>query len=147
MSAIQWAYENKLQIITHSNGERASDLLIAAHQAAQARFPKVKGTRPVLIHGQFLREDQLDRFKALGVIPSLFPMHLLLGRLAPRPHRRPPGGREHLAHRLGAQARHDLLEPPRRAGGLPRLDARARRNRHPPRPRPAALSAPSTGWM
>jgi predicted amidohydrolase YtcJ len=31
--------------------------------------------RPVLIHGQFLREDQLDSFKALGVIPSLFPMH------------------------------------------------------------------------
>ncbi len=29
----------------------------------------------MLIHGQFLREDQLDSFKALGVIPSLFPMH------------------------------------------------------------------------
>ena len=28
--------------------------------------------------------------------------HLLLGRLAPRPHRRPAGGHEHLAHRLGA---------------------------------------------
>jgi predicted amidohydrolase YtcJ len=29
----------------------------------------------VLIHGQFLREDQVDSYKALGVIPSLFPMH------------------------------------------------------------------------
>ena len=92
MSAIQWAYENKLQIITHSNGERASDLLIAAHQAAQARFPKVKGTRPVLIHGQFLREDQLDRFKALGVIPSLFPMHTFYW------------GDWHLDHTVGPQA-------------------------------------------
>jgi predicted amidohydrolase YtcJ len=31
--------------------------------------------RPVLIHGQFLREDQVESFKQLGVIPSLFPMH------------------------------------------------------------------------
>jgi predicted amidohydrolase YtcJ len=29
----------------------------------------------VLIHGQFTREDQVDAFKRLGVIPSLFPMH------------------------------------------------------------------------
>ena len=61
--------------------------------------------------------------------------HLLLGRLAPRPHRRPAGGHEHLADRLGAEARHDLLQPPRRAGRLPGFDARARRHRHPPRPR------------
>lgn len=75
MSAVQWAAENGIQIITHSNGERASDLLISAHRAAQARFPQARSLRPVLIHGQFLREDQLDSYKALGVIPSLFPMH------------------------------------------------------------------------
>jgi predicted amidohydrolase YtcJ len=75
MGAIQWASENDVQIITHANGERASDLLIAAHRAAQARFPKARDRRPVLIHGQFLREDQLDSLKALGVMPSLFPMH------------------------------------------------------------------------
>jgi predicted amidohydrolase YtcJ len=75
MGAISWAAENGIQVITHSNGERASDLLIASHRAAQARFPAAKATRPVLIHGQFLREDQVDSFKALGVIPSLFPMH------------------------------------------------------------------------
>ncbi len=92
MSAVQWAYENGLQIITHANGERASDLLIAAHTSAQARFPKVKETRPVLIHGQFLREDQLDSFKALGVIPSLFPMHTFYW------------GDWHLDHTVGPQA-------------------------------------------
>jgi hypothetical protein len=31
--------------------------------------------RPVLIHGQFMREDQFDPLKAMNVIPSLFPMH------------------------------------------------------------------------
>jgi predicted amidohydrolase YtcJ len=75
MGAVSWAAENGIQIITHANGERASDLLIASHRAAQARFPNAKATRPVLIHGQFLREDQVDSYKALGVIPSLFPMH------------------------------------------------------------------------
>jgi predicted amidohydrolase YtcJ len=136
MSAVSWAAENGIHIITHCNGERASDLLIASHRAAQARFPTAKATRPVLTHGQFLREDQLDSFKVLDVIPSLFRMHtFLLGRLAPRPHRRPRGGHEHLAHRLGAQARDDLHEPSRRAGGVSQFDARARCHRHAARAR------------
>jgi predicted amidohydrolase YtcJ len=92
MSAVQWAAENGLQIITHANGERASDLLIAAHRAAQARVPDGKALRPVLIHGQFLREDQLDSYKALGVIPSLFPMHTFYW------------GDWHLDHTVGPQA-------------------------------------------
>jgi predicted amidohydrolase YtcJ len=31
--------------------------------------------RPVLIHGQFLREDQVDSIKSPNIVPSLFPMH------------------------------------------------------------------------
>ena len=74
LDAIDWAYANKLQIITHSNGEAASDLLITAIRAAQAKHGRLP-TRPVLIHGQFQREDQVDSFVELGVFPSLFPMH------------------------------------------------------------------------
>jgi hypothetical protein len=73
--SIHWASENGVQVLAHANGERASDLLIAAHQAAQARFPESRKLRPVLIHGQFMREDQVDSIKRLGVIPSFFPMH------------------------------------------------------------------------
>jgi predicted amidohydrolase YtcJ len=29
----------------------------------------------VLIHGQTLREDQVDALRVLGIVPSLFPMH------------------------------------------------------------------------
>jgi hypothetical protein len=36
---------------------------------------KAQAQRHVLIHGQFLREDQVDAYQRLGVIPSLFPMH------------------------------------------------------------------------
>jgi len=72
--AIDWAYENGLQIITHANGEAASDLLISALGEAQEEYGAAS-PRPVLIHGQFLREDQVDAYRDLDVIPSLFPMH------------------------------------------------------------------------
>ncbi|MEJ2541561.1 MAG: amidohydrolase [Gemmatimonadota bacterium] len=73
-SAVDWAYENGLQIITHANGEAASDLLISALGEAQEEYGAAS-PRPVLIHGQFLREDQVDAYRDLDVIPSLFPMH------------------------------------------------------------------------
>jgi len=72
--AVDWAYENNIQILTHSNGEAASDLLISASKDATEKHG-MADRRPVLIHGQFLREDQIDSFKALKVFPSLFPMH------------------------------------------------------------------------
>jgi hypothetical protein len=72
--AVDWAYANDLQIITHAAGERASDQLITAVSAAQDRHGR-KPLRPTLIHGHFEREDQVDSYVRLGVIPSLFPMH------------------------------------------------------------------------
>jgi len=72
--AIDWAYQNKIQIITHANGEAASDQLIAFIDAATKKYGD-GDRRSVLIHGQFLREDQVDSYQKLGVIPSLFPMH------------------------------------------------------------------------
>ncbi|MEL6206107.1 MAG: amidohydrolase [Pseudomonadota bacterium] len=74
VEAVEFCYANGMQIMVHANGEGASDMLIAALDEAQA----IHGTpdlRPVLIHGQFLREDQLDAYKRLGVFLSLFPMH------------------------------------------------------------------------
>jgi predicted amidohydrolase YtcJ len=72
--AVNWCYENGFQILTHANGEGASDILIAAISDAQAQYGD-PGNRPVLVHGQFLREDQVDSYQRLGVFPSLFPMH------------------------------------------------------------------------
>jgi predicted amidohydrolase YtcJ len=75
MDAIDWAYANDVQIITHANAEAASDLLIAASTLARLKHGPGKDRRPVLIHGQFLREDQVESFQRLGILPSLFPMH------------------------------------------------------------------------
>jgi len=76
LDAVGWAYDKNIQLLTHSNGERASDLLIAAHTIAQLKHPdNARERRHVLIHGQFLREDQVDAYGRLGILPSLFPMH------------------------------------------------------------------------
>jgi predicted amidohydrolase YtcJ len=72
--AVGWCYEKGIQIITHANGEGASDMLIAAIGEAQARYGQAD-LRPVLVHGQFQREDQVDSYARLGVFPSVFPMH------------------------------------------------------------------------
>ena len=75
LDAVEWAYANDIQLLTHANGEAASDLLIASHTVSQLNHGGVQDRRPVLIHGQFLREDQVDSYQRLGVLPSLFPMH------------------------------------------------------------------------
>jgi len=72
--AIDWAFANNIQILTHANGEAASDQLIAYIAAAKKKHGG-EDRRPVLIHGQFLREDQVDAFNHFGIMPSLFPMH------------------------------------------------------------------------
>jgi predicted amidohydrolase YtcJ len=74
IDAIDWAFANNIQIMTHANGEGAGDLLIAAIDAATKKYGPAD-RRPVLIHGQFEREDQVDSYKRLGVFPSIFPMH------------------------------------------------------------------------
>jgi predicted amidohydrolase YtcJ len=75
IDAVDWAFANGVQILTHANGEAASDLLITAIDAATRKYGDDPNRRPVLIHGQFLREDQVDSYDRLHVFLSLFPMH------------------------------------------------------------------------
>ncbi len=72
--AVAKAFANGWQILVHSNGDAASDWFIDAVRSAQKKYPDANN-RPVLIHGQVLREDQVDALRELKVFPSLFPMH------------------------------------------------------------------------
>ncbi|WOX04422.1 amidohydrolase [Microbulbifer pacificus] len=74
MDAVEKAFAHNWQILVHCNGDAAIDLMIKAVKAAEAKHPNVHN-RPVLIHGQTLRRDQVDEIKKLGIFPSLFPMH------------------------------------------------------------------------
>jgi predicted amidohydrolase YtcJ len=68
------AYKNNWQILMHVNGDAAVDQLIKGLQFATSTYSG-GDRRPVLIHGQFLRKDQLDSLKKYQVVASLFPMH------------------------------------------------------------------------
>jgi predicted amidohydrolase YtcJ len=74
IDAVDWAFANDIQIMIHSNGEASSDLLIAAIKAGAAKRGSAD-RRPVLLHAQFLREDQVASCQRLGAIPSFFAMH------------------------------------------------------------------------
>jgi predicted amidohydrolase YtcJ len=63
-----------LQIAVHGNGDASIDDILDAFERAQRAQPRADA-RHVVIHAQMTRDDQLDRMKALGVIPSFFSLH------------------------------------------------------------------------
>lgn len=74
IDAVDLAFARNWQIQVHANGDAAVDLLIAAVREATKKHGAAD-RRPVLIHGQVTREDQVDQLKTLGIVPSFFPMH------------------------------------------------------------------------
>ncbi|OJI29794.1 N-substituted formamide deformylase precursor [Vibrio vulnificus] len=71
---VETAFKNGWQVLTHSNGDAAIEQFIDAVTAANNKLGK-QDRRPVLIHGQTIREDQIQRLAEQGIFPSLFPMH------------------------------------------------------------------------
>ena len=72
--AVEKAFGHGWQILIHGNGDAASDRFINAVRLAKQKYPDVDN-RPVLIHGQVLREEQVEQMKKLSIFASLFPMH------------------------------------------------------------------------
>ncbi|GAA1385939.1 amidohydrolase [Kitasatospora putterlickiae] len=68
------AYRRGWQILAHVNGDAAIDQFLMAVRHATTRHRPVDA-RPVAIHAQTAREDQLEAMRELGVIPSFFSMH------------------------------------------------------------------------
>jgi len=68
------AFKNDWQILTHANGDAAMDQMIRTLKPLTEKYGN-DDRRLVLIHGQYVREAQLDSFKELDVIASLFPLH------------------------------------------------------------------------
>lgn len=73
-SLFEDAYQKGWPVKVHANGDAAIDQMIAALRPVHQKHGPGE-RRHVLIHGQFVRQDQLDALKELQVIPSLFPMH------------------------------------------------------------------------
>lgn len=67
-------HANGMQVAVHGNGDASIDDILDAFERAQEQHPR-DDARPVVVHAQMSREDQLDRMKALDVIPSFFTLH------------------------------------------------------------------------
>lgn len=68
------AFQKEWQVLAHANGDAAIDQFIRVVRSVSEKYPG-KDRRPVLIHGQYLRKDQVPELKELGIFPSLYPMH------------------------------------------------------------------------
>lgn len=67
-------YDLGLQVLFHANGDAAIDFLLQAHEAAAAG-DLAADRRTVAIHAQFIRPDQIAKFKEYGITPAFFPDH------------------------------------------------------------------------
>lgn len=75
---------NDFQIAIHAIGDRANRVALGAFEAA-ARANGERDSRHRIEHAQFVDDDDLGRFKALGVVASMQPSHILSDmRWAPR---------------------------------------------------------------
>lgn len=65
------------QLLAHCNGDAASEQFLDFYEKAlsESDNPHKNQLRPVMIHCQTVRDDQLDRMAELSMIPSIFVAH------------------------------------------------------------------------
>lgn len=69
-------FRHNVQSYVHCNGDATIDMYIkAVENANQVLRSSSVGRRTVIIHSQFVRADQLDKYKELGMLPSFFTNH------------------------------------------------------------------------
>jgi predicted amidohydrolase YtcJ len=68
------AFEKGRQLHVHCNGDAAADMFLDAVERATTKYGP-GDRRPVMVHAQTVREDQLERMKALGILPTFFVSH------------------------------------------------------------------------
>lgn len=69
------ALQEDMQLLAHCNGDAAAQQYLDGFSAALQENEKKAAIRPVMIHAQLLRPDQLPYLKALSMIPSYFVAH------------------------------------------------------------------------
>lgn len=70
------AIDENLQILAHCNGDMAAEQFINCYEKAFLKSKTKNYVRPVMIHAQLLRCDQMKKVKELGIIPSFFIAHI-----------------------------------------------------------------------
>jgi len=100
---VKKVYDGGATLFVHCNGDAAIDALLEAHRFASGDDPaKPRGT--VGVHSQFIRHDQLEKYKAWSITPSFFTIHCFYF------------GDTHVANRGRQQA--DFISPMKSARAL-----------------------------
>lgn len=71
---LKTCYDNGLQVIAHANGDAGIDAVLEAHEFA-APDSLDKDRRTTIIHSQFVRKDQLQKYVEYNLIPSFYTEH------------------------------------------------------------------------
>ena len=74
LAFLEKAQREGVQIAVHCNGDAAAEQLLRCYEQAFARYGRE--TRPLMIHAQLLRPDQVPRLKPLGMVASFFVAHV-----------------------------------------------------------------------
>lgn len=72
---ISAAMEDGLQLLAHCNGDAAAEQYITQFEKVASEHPQWDTKRPVMIHAQLVRNDQLERMPAIHMTPSFFVAH------------------------------------------------------------------------
>lgn len=72
---ISIALDDKQQLLAHCNGDQAANQFISQFEKVHNENPSLNLKRPVMIHGQLVRKDQLTNMAKLNMIPSFFVAH------------------------------------------------------------------------
>ncbi len=72
------AVDDNQQLLAHCNGDAAGDQFLNAYESALAKSsnPNKDNLRPVMIHCQTARNDQLDRMAEMNMVASIFVGHV-----------------------------------------------------------------------
>lgn len=75
---VKQAVNQGVQLLVHCNGDAASEQYLNSYENAFALSDNLdkRKLRPVMIHSQTVRRDQLERFQRVGMIPSFFVDHV-----------------------------------------------------------------------
>lgn len=75
-NCVKRAVEEKKQLLAHCNGDAASEQFLNAYEKAVRELNSKDELRPVMIHCQTVRSDQLDRMARLKMTASVFVGHV-----------------------------------------------------------------------
>lgn len=73
---VEQAVKEHRQLLVHCNGDAASEQFLNAYEKAISRTGISDDLRPVMIHCQTVRNDQLDRMAKINMIASVFVGHV-----------------------------------------------------------------------